>query len=147
MKKIIFLLTVTTSFFCLPCFAKIWRVNNNTGINADFTTIQAAHDGAASGDTLYIEGSPNGYGSLTSSKSLTIIGPGYFLSLNPNTQALSYTAQVSGIVYNAGSEGSTVAGFDISYLQVYCSNIVIRRNLFATASGTTLDWQTGSVYL
>lgn len=29
--------------------AKIGRVNNNTGIAADFTTAQPAHDGAAAG--------------------------------------------------------------------------------------------------
>lgn len=32
--------------------AKIWRVNNNIGVQADFTTLQAAIDGAASGDTI-----------------------------------------------------------------------------------------------
>ena len=55
MKKTITLALCLTCFLCFSSFAKIWRVNN-TGIPADFTSIQQAHDSSivAAGDTLHI---------------------------------------------------------------------------------------------
>ena len=35
--------------------AKIWRVNNNSGVIADYTTVQAAHNAASAGDTIHLE--------------------------------------------------------------------------------------------
>ncbi|HUR10478.1 MAG TPA: hypothetical protein VM012_03875, partial [Flavitalea sp.] len=61
-------------FSCIGClfivmnsYAKIWRLNNNAGVAADFTTLQSAHNSASvgNGDTLHLEGSPTSYGSLT----------------------------------------------------------------------------------
>ncbi|MFT3682913.1 MAG: hypothetical protein QM791_21825 [Ferruginibacter sp.] len=66
--------------------AKIWRVNNNTGVVVDFSSIQAAHDGAADGDTIHLEPSINSYGDLGMSKRLVIISTGQFLSSNPGIQ-------------------------------------------------------------
>ena len=63
--------------------AKIWRLDNVQ--NADFSSITTAHSSAASGDTVYVAGSVNNYGSVTLTKKLTIIGPGYFLAENPQT--------------------------------------------------------------
>src|SRR6187549_1803900 len=102
MKKLS-LLIIFAILICGSCFAKIWRVNNNVGINADFTTLQAAHNGAASGDTLYLEGSPNSYGALTCTKKLAIIGTGYFLDQNLNLQANAAVSKVDGLSFNAGS--------------------------------------------
>ena len=93
MKHILLLVAVLAGT-CTSAYAKIWRVNNNNGVAANFTTLQAAHDGAASGDTLHIEASPNSYGTLNVSKKLTIIGVGYFLDLNPNLQAVAQSSKV-----------------------------------------------------
>jgi hypothetical protein len=140
MKKYFTLIPVLI-LICSFSYAKIWRVNNISGINADFTTIQAAHDGAASGDTIYVEGSPTNYGSLTSSKKLIIIGPGYFLSENPGNQAITLTAQISYITYNVGSEDSIIMGMDFyGEINIYCDNITIKRNDFAIAIGGVYDW-------
>lgn len=144
---------LTSTFGILLAYnshAKIWRVNNTAGIQADFTTLTAAHTGASSGDTLHIEGSSTSYGSLTCSKKLIIIGPGYFLAENPNSQALRQTALVDGgITFNNGSQGSVVMGLDFNSagIQMYCSDIVIRRNKFSYVSGTTTDWNTGAINL
>lgn len=134
---------------CNMATAKIWRVNNIPGVNADFTTLQAAHDGASAGDTLHLEGSPTSYGSLTCSKKLAIIGPGYFLGENPNTQAVALTAYVGNIYFYVGSEGSIIMGcdFNASTCQVFCDNIVIRRNKFSQRSGNNIDYYCGVVYL
>ena len=65
------LLTVL-SFVAFQSQAKIWRVNNNTGVVADFATVQAAHNAAASGDTIHLEGSATSYGQLSCTKKLVI---------------------------------------------------------------------------
>lgn len=128
-------------------FAKIWRVNNNGGVSADFTTLQAAHNGAAAGDTLHLEGSPDSYGGLTCSKKLVIIGPGYYLGENPNTQAVALPAYIGAVNFNVGSEGSVIMGCDLngSAIGVFASDIVIRRNKFAQRNGATIDYYCGAV--
>ena len=85
MKKMITLSLLTFVIYQVS-FAKIWRCNNNTGVTADFTTIQAAHDGAGNGDTIHLEPSINGYGNLTMSKKLVIISTGQFINENPGIQ-------------------------------------------------------------
>lgn len=136
-------------FVSLCSYAKIWRVNNNPGVTANFTTIQAAHDGAASGDTLHVESSPNSYGYLTATKKLVIIGPGYFLSENSNLQVFPLTAQINGIQFNVGAEGSVVMGMDFgsNSIYVYCNDIVIKRNKCVSPNGSDQDWVNAGIYL
>src|SRR5215217_1034910 len=124
------LLCVWLSLSLSVCsYAKIWRLNNNTGITADFTNIQAAHDGAGSGDTLHVEGSPTSYGSLTWNKKLVIIGPGYFLDQNADLQAHILSAKLDGITFYSESAGSEVMGMEISgSAAIHARNIVIKRN-------------------
>ena len=77
-------------FISASTLGKIWIVDSNSGSTAkDFTNLKAAHDGAAAGDTLYLIGSPVNYitTKVTLTKRLVIIGPGYFLNENPNTQS------------------------------------------------------------
>ena len=95
MKKMIFLLILV--IFCLNAnylHATKWRVNNS-GIPADFTTASQMMNSASvlNGDTVYFEGSMNAYGSLTITKRLVIIGPGYFLGENDSTQANKKSAK------------------------------------------------------
>ncbi|CAN5703945.1 hypothetical protein BH10BAC3_BH10BAC3_16420 [soil metagenome] len=85
MKKF-YILIVFALQFSLTSNAKIWRVNNIAGITADFTTLQAAHDGAAVGDTIHLEPSVSTYGDLTMSKRLSIISTGGFANSNPGYQ-------------------------------------------------------------
>ncbi|PKK36792.1 hypothetical protein BWI96_10500 [Siphonobacter sp. SORGH_AS_0500] len=147
--KHILLLVAVLAWTCTSTHAKIWRVNNNNGVAADFTTLQAAHNGAASGDTLHLEGSPTSYGSLTSVKKLVILGPGYFLDLNVGLQVLSLTAKTSYMIFNAGADGSVVMGldFDNNSLNIYCDNVTIKRNKFSRISSNVLDQYTGAIHL
>jgi len=102
--------------------AKIWRVNNNAGITADFTTIQDAHDAALNGDTIYVEASTKSYGSLRTVKNLFIIGTGLFLNENPEIQAIPYSAMFSNVdfSYNAfsTSANSTITGIITSSVSI-----------------------------
>jgi hypothetical protein len=135
---IVFLFVVNLSF------AKIWIVDSNTGSTAkDFTDLQAAHDGATAGDTLYLIGSPVNYisGELLVAKRLVIIGPGYFLNQNANLQANLNTALINNtganaITFNAGSEGAVLMGVTlIGTLTINANNILIKRN-YISQSGT-----------
>ena len=109
--------------------AKKWTVDNNPGNSADFATLQAAHDGVADGDTLYVRGSATNYAGITLSKTLFIFGPGYFLTENPKTQANATRASVSGSSFNAGSEGSLITGFTfISGSSINASGVIFKRN-------------------
>lgn len=110
-------------------FATVWRVNNTPGAEADFTTLQAAHDGASAGDTIYLEASHVSYGNLTATKQLVIIGTGYFLAENPTTQANLNSSKTGSITFNNGSQGSVITGCDITnVITINTSDLVIERN-------------------
>lgn len=135
--RTIFTAMVIVAMMTATCFAKVWRVNNNEGVDADFTTLQEAHDGAESGDTLYVAGSLNSYGDLTLTKTLYIFGPGYFLSENPETQANLLFAKTGEIKFDktdySSSEGSLISGISSSppssshSMYVNVNNITVRR--------------------
>lgn len=115
--------------------AKIWRVNNNLGIAADFTDISAAVTAAAAGDTIMVEASASSYSGITLTKKLIIIGTGYYLTENnpaipnPKTQANTYPSTISGnATFNLGSAGSIIEGFGISNIYLNDSVITIQRN-------------------
>jgi hypothetical protein len=118
MKKFIFsfvFLAASASFVS----AKVWRLNNNnaSGVVADFNNITAAIAGAAAGDTIYVEGSATGYGSVNLQKKLVFIGPGYFLSgagSNPGLQANPYSAQVYNFNIDSSASGSVFLGLDMA---------------------------------
>lgn len=124
--------------FATTASAKIWTVDNNTINSADFTTLQAAHDGAMSGDTIYVSGgSGASYGNLTMTKTLNIYGPGNFLSENPNTQASLLPAIVGTITMNTGSSGSLLTGLNTNNVIINVENILFRRN-FMSFSNTNV---------
>lgn len=144
MRKILVLLWALSP---ISLFAKIWIVDSNVGSTIkDFVTLNDAYTGAAAGDTLYLIGSPNNYitSTVTLTKRLVIIGPGYFLSQNPDTQASLLTAFLDtpdgfvceNLVFSPGSEGSVVMGVT-SYgnFLVNTSNILIKRNQFQQSGG------------
>ncbi len=150
MSKILFLLSSLLTFFgVLDSAAKIWRVNNNSSVSADFTSLQAAHNSSSvvSGDTLHLEASPDSYGALTCSKRLVILGTGYFLGENPNTQAVTVTSKVAAITFNVGSAGSVVMGLDFqaSGISIFSHDIVVRRCRFSTTNGTNSDYSVGTI--
>lgn len=95
-------------------WAKVWRVNNNLGVSADFTQPLNAMNAASAGDTIYIEASPTTYNSFTLNKKLVIIGPGYFLDQNTGLQAHPNTANVSSIAFDNTASGSQIYGLTVS---------------------------------
>jgi hypothetical protein len=113
----------------LPSQADVWRVDNDPNNVADFRTLQEAHDAASAGDTLYVAGSSTRYSDLTLTKTLTLIGPGYFLNENPNTQASPFDAILSTVTFDAGSEESVLMGCAVrNGLSINASSVTIKRN-------------------
>lgn len=111
--------------------AKVWRVNNNGGASADFTSINAALLNASvqDGDTLHMEASANSYNDATIDKRLVIIGPGYFLdptnTTYPANTGLQYKTQnawLRNIHIVAGGAGTKFTG--ISFLSGTLSGAV-----------------------
>lgn len=146
-RSILFVFILLT--ISLQTRARIWRLNNNTNVKADFATMQAAHDSASNGDTIHVEGSPSTYGSFTFHKKLVILGAGYFLDENPGSQALLHTSKLDHVNFYVGSSGSVIMGIDLRGhdINVYAHDIVIKRNKFASPSGNVPDYYQGSVIL
>ncbi|MCK5520150.1 MAG: hypothetical protein KAI81_03480 [Candidatus Marinimicrobia bacterium] len=117
----------------IPGNADVLTVNNISNTGAQYSTLQAAHDAASTGDTLSI-GASLTYGDLTMTKRLVIMGPGYFLGENPETQANISSAGVNTITINSGSEGTLITGLRIKYyMTINTDNITIQKNLFYSA--------------
>ncbi len=113
--------------------ATVWRVNATPNSDPDFTSLQAAHDDGSvvNGDTLYLEGSTFGAGGLAITKQLTIIGNGYFLGENPDTQHNISPSKISTVYCYAGSEGTKFTGCTFTaIIYVYVGNLTFERNYF-----------------
>ncbi len=140
MKKEIFTLLLFVGFVCSDnlVFAKVWRVNNNAGVNANFTDFPAAVTGASAGDTIYLESSATAYTGGAVAKKLVIVGSGYYLTgtpVNPNTQWNTNPSTIAGLEFTSGSIGSVLEGLSLNGV-VYLGddNITIQRNNFGTNS-------------
>lgn len=103
-------------FFGIMCFAAhaqatILTVSNNPATIAQHSTIQAAVTAAASGDTIYVHGSPNNYAGFTiTNKKLTLIGAGYSpAKTSAHTTVVNTTIALTG----AGTAGSELHGLTI----------------------------------
>lgn len=115
--------------------ATILRVNNMPGSSAPYNTLISAHDAAVDGDTIYVEGSSNGYGSLIITKRLIFIGPGYFLSENPNTPT-SLPAIVNDFKLNQTINGDPLSG---------AAGTEIRGLSFTQSGGTQIEVDVNNV--
>lgn len=133
MKTKITLIVMAILMIAQMTSATVWRVNATPNSDPDFTSIQIAHDDASvvNGDTLYLEGSTFGVGALSISKQLTIIGNGYFLGENPETQYNISPSIISTVYCYVGSEGSKFTGCTFtSPVYLYTNNITFERNYF-----------------
>lgn len=124
-----FILLMTLS---ISAEAKIWRVNNTPGIHSNFQTPQEAHDAAASGDTIHLEGTAIAYPKLTITKRIVVIGPGYFQTILPEGQANLLHAYINGIDVERTAEHTEIMGMYIgnNYLIINCNFVTVRNCLF-----------------
>ena len=124
----------------LTSHAKIWRLNNNPGVTADFTSLSLAIASASvvNGDTIHLESSPTEYAAGTLTKRLVIIGLGYFLNPanatttgNAGLQAATVESRLGYITINSGGNGSKFLGLAFGGAQINGSatpyNLVFER--------------------
>jgi hypothetical protein len=136
LKKIImkkfFLSSVVIAFLfaTLPAHAKIWRINNNPGVTADFTSLTLATASASviNGDTIYLESSTTEYAAGTLTKRLVIVGLGYFLNPanattpgNAGLQAATVESRLGYITIENGANGSKFLGIASGGAQINVS--------------------------
>jgi hypothetical protein len=108
-------------------YAKIWTVSPRPGAN--FTTLSGAvaSGSVLAGDTILVSGAPASYSGFSTSKKLTIIGPGYFLGENSGLQADTNSAMINSTVTISGS-GTTIMGLHfLSSLYVNADTVTITR--------------------
>ncbi len=142
MKQFILLLAVVCIAFTTN--AKIWRVNNNAGVAADFTDMPAciASASVVNDDTIHVEASTTVYTNFTLNKRLVIIGTGYFLSgansnaglqanTNPATldfifiDTLASGSHITGINFNSGIFTTAMGADNISFTRCRLNNVTI----------------------
>lgn len=157
------LLSFALAFFSLTLFAQqVITVSNRSGENAMYNNIQDAINAATPGDTIYISGSENNYGSITVNKEVHLIGPGYNpqkdFSLKANLSAISINADASkssftGLIFSSISDSQwasdiRISGCDFSNLQAWTnfSNLVSKNWLIENniIRSTSAGW--GSAY-
>ena len=129
MKKL-FLLSVAVALTGSISFAKIWRVNNNVGVTANFTTAQGANNSASvlAGDTIHLEPSTISYGSLNCTKRLTWISTGAFLNIHPNEQFSSNAGRIDYLqATQPGAENSVFHLIVINYITIGVQGIRLDR--------------------
>lgn len=135
--------------------ATVWRVNNRPYLDADYTTLQDAIDGAADGDTLYIGGSTSNYGNGTFDKQLVVIGAGYWLDENDTTQSYTENSQVGKLIFNTGSEGSVIEGLYIYFassngfqtIRINVDDINILKNKIHASAHSYTNASSVSIYV
>jgi hypothetical protein len=116
-------------------FATVHTVSNNPATLAQFNNINTAVTAAATGDTIYIHGSPNAYFAFTqTNKQLTFIGPGFSPEKNLGFTALVPGCTITGaLCANSEYQGITFTS-TISINSAVPNNLRFIRNNFSQLS-------------
>lgn len=130
MKKTITILAAL--FIAVAANAKILRVSNVVGSSAPYSSISDALKAATDGDTIMVDGSNNGYGSLVRrdltevAKKVVIIGPGYWLTENGRTDIGATSAIIDDI--DICADGVEIYGMVINgKLTIASKKVVVNR--------------------
>lgn len=104
----------------------VWHVNQDSAAYSDFAQVTTAVASAsvANGDTLYVYGHVNVYDTAHINKSITIIGPGYFLGSNPGLQHSALSARIANMYLDVVD--IVVMGMDVDgYIYVNAQNAAV----------------------
>lgn len=137
-------LTLALLAVCLSAklaHAATYTVDNANPNAADFDSLSKAVDVAQAGDTLLISGSPDSYGSVTLTKELHLIGPGWYLKENYPDASPTVGAVIDKVIINSlAGAGSSLTSLQIGNIDLdNTSNILVQR------IGPT--YESGNVYL
>ena len=125
MKKVMLILAAA----CLTAAAnaKILRVSNVSGSSAPYSSIEAAHDAASSGDTIMLDVSNIRYGTNTTTltKRLVIIGAGYWLRENGIVDEGMGSSKVQ--LFHVKAEGTVIKGIELDALYIEAPKVIVNR--------------------
>ncbi len=109
--------------FATEASANSWRVNYDKRANADFLDLNAAmaSELVSDGDTLYLDKGSTFSTEQTITKSVTLIGPGYFIGENDADEAYFSNTM------NLEAENIKITGLHTSAINIKASNAVIER--------------------
>ena len=151
MKNKILLTVCFIALLSISASAKIWRVNNNTAINADYSDLQLALTNTPAGDTLYVEGSQKPYKPADSNlifciyKKLTIVGPGNNLVGIEGSTYDKFCAELDYLCIAEGADGTKIEGMKINQLlYIGANNITISRNYINGIQCCTKKYDSGN---
>lgn len=130
------LITLLLALMTIQLQATIWRVNNATGVDADFSNLQSAINSATAGDTIYVEGSTLSYTNPDNArgihvyKQLVIMGPGYLLGENDSTLYRRSSAIINDYInIYPGAAGTVIQGLRFNtYAYSAADNVTWKRN-------------------
>jgi len=111
--------------------ATVRTVSSNPATLGQFSTIQAAIDASADGDSVYVYGSPNTYAGFTiQDKKITVIGPGWSPDKN-----IPLLATVDGAAIRNSPAGGSPDGSELQGL-VFVNTVNACRNAVGGDIGT-----------
>jgi len=113
----------------------VLTVDNNQGAAAQYSDLQTAINAANVGDTIYVQPSPNGYGNIIITKTLSIYGIGHIPELNAGL-----SASINIINFNNDAPNTKLSGLQISKIQFNNSggnnhDVVITNNRIGSIDG------------
>ena len=127
MRKTI--VTLVALCAAMAVHATVLRVNNVGGSTAPYSTVQAALDAAAEGDTIMLDASAKSYGRVVINKRIVLMGPGYWLQENGIIDEGSSRAFFDE-TFSIEASGVVVTGITFLYtiiIKKECTDIVIKR--------------------
>ena len=132
-KKIVFLAALC---FSMGVYANILRVNNADS-SAPYTSIAAAVDAAADGDTIMVDGTSVDYDDVTINKRLVVIGPGYWLRQNEISTEAAHNATIGAITTT--QEGTVLMGLQPRNITINASKTIVKRCCITEGIGISKD--------
>ncbi len=127
MKTAIYLTISILILYTTELNARILTVASQSSPQvAQYNTIQAAHDEAQSGDTIYVYPSLIAYKGAVITKKIIIIGNG-FTKVNDYSDC-SKILNTETLWFDAGSEGSVISSLSGNFaINVKASNVLVQR--------------------
>ena len=150
MKHFIAALLIVCAIYS-DCFSIIRTVSNNPAQPAQFATFAAAQSASVDGDTIYIQGSPFQYATITVTKRLVIVGAG-FAPNNSDGQPTNVLTILLSRTGGANASGSTIMGLLTGNIgpegfSLACDNITLLRNRFFNSTiALTLNNSSSGTY-
>ena len=142
MKKALFIIFLFLAFAGSIAHAAIITVDNKVPSAGQYSTLQAAHDAAGNGDTIYVSPSLINYTGITVNKQLHIMGTGF----DKPAADLPVTNISGTITFSSSAAGSIMEGFGGQFFIIIdADDITIKRNF--TQKITVLSNRRGIVIL